>query len=637
MGARRAPLQFWDSRGGRYKPYNEHMCGIAGLYFFDQREVPQDCLRKMAAAISHRGPDQEGFYSAPGAGLASRRLKIIDLSDAAAQPMRDESTRYHLIYNGEIYNFRKLRVTLEKKYSFFSQSDTEVILRLFQEHRENAWPFLNGMFALAILDTKTKELFLARDHAGIKPLYYYQDSEKFLFGSEIKALLASGLIQPEVSTESLAFYLQLGYFPLEHSVYGQIRKLLPGEWIRADRAGVFRQRFWSIRSQSPAEDRKKDPADRLEALLKTSVERQMISDVPLGAFLSGGVDSSTIVALMAKVAPGNLKTFTVGFAPSMGYYDERPFAERIAKLFGTEHHEFVVDKRVDEIIPRLHSVFDEPFADSSAIPTLCLAELARKHVTVALSGTGGDEIFGGYRKYLAGRWAEAYTSLPGSVRSSIEKSTKLLPASRRSLWQERTLLLQRFSALTPEAQLNTQLNSIFTSSEISSLLGIDAPDFRPANGFDGTVAERMMLFDFEHYLPEDLLVKEDRCTMAFGLEARVPFLDREIVEYMFSLPFHYKVSRTSTKNLFKDVASRLLPDWVRKRPKHGFGSPVAEWLRSDLKSFAEDLLFSSSAFLKSPQIRQWYEQHQNESADHSKKLWALLMLELWHAERLMVK
>ncbi len=407
--------------------------------------------------------------------------------------------------------------------------------------------------------------------------------------------------------------------------------------MRVDPAGISRRRFWSIRSSSPAQQSKKEPADRLEQLLATSVEQQMISDVPLGAFLSGGVDSSTIVALMAKVAPGNLKTFTVGFAPSMGYYDERPFAERIAKLFRTEHHEFVVDKRVDEIIPRLASVFDEPFADSSAIPTLCLAELARRHVTVALSGTGGDEIFGGYRKYLAARWAAAYTSLPASVRSTVEKSARMLPGSRRSLWQERALLIQRFSSLTPEAQLSTQLNSIFTSSEILSLLGIAAADFRPSNGFDGTVAERMMLFDFEHYLPEDLLVKEDRSTMAFGLEARVPFLDREIVEFMFSLPLRYKVSRTSTKNLFKDVASRLLPDWVRKRPKHGFGSPVAEWLRSDLKSFAEALLFDPSAFLKSTQIRHWYEQHQSESADHSKKLWALLMLELWNSRRIMVK
>jgi asparagine synthase (glutamine-hydrolysing) len=607
------------------------MCGIAGVFFYKPQEIPRPPLQRMADALIHRGPDEEGFYYGKGAALAHRRLKIIDLSQKASQPMHDEASRYFIIYNGEIYNFTELRKELESKYDFFSHSDTEVILRLFQESRERSWLALNGMFAVAIYDSKQHELYLARDHAGIKPLYYYHDTEKLLFASELKALFASGWIEPEYDEQSFAGYLQLGYFTGGATPYRSIRKLLPGNFAKVNAGGLRIEPYWDIQkfySNPKTNSRSAEAASRLGELLMTSVRHQMISDVPLGAFLSGGIDSSLLVALMSKISDQPVKTFTVGFQ-SMGYYDERPHAKRIAELFKTEHHEFVVDESVDQILNDVVSHFDEPLADSSALPTFCLARLARKHVTVALSGTGADEIFGGYRKYMAANWIRAYSALPGAVRSSIQKAAALLPSSRKSLWQERALLLQRFMDL--DLNRGPAFNSIFTRDEIEQLIPVSgtAPVPQGPQGSE-TIAEYLLLFDYMNYLPEDLLVKEDRCTMAWGLEARVPYLDREVVEYMASLPVHLKVSAASTKKLFKIVARKHLPGWVLKRPKHGFGSPAAEWLRGELLLIAEVILFGSKSLLAlSPLIREKFSQHLRGEADNSRQIWAVLMLEMW--------
>ena len=385
--------------------------------------------------------------------------------------MTEEHARFSLIFNGEIYNFRELRSKLETTQTFFSQSDTEVILRLFQQKREKAWVELNGMFALGIYDRLSNELFLARDHAGIKPLYFYQDAEKLVFASEIKALLASDLIRPNPDMQAMSQYLRLGYFSEDTTPYQNIRKLKPGHFIRVGLTGAEIRQYWNVRSFYNNDERMPvtagaSPAEALDAFLKLSVERQMISDVPLGAFLSGGIDSSLIVALMTKISQQPVKTFTVGFS-RMGYYDERPHAEKIAKRFRTEHHEFIVEKNVLDVVPMLASVFGEPFADSSAIPMLCLAELARKHVTVALSGTGGDEVFGGYRKYLAANWVPHFHSLPSFIRNSLQKTMHLFPASRKSLWMERALLLQRFTSLSAGSDLDvlTSMNEIFSLKE----------------------------------------------------------------------------------------------------------------------------------------------------------------------------
>jgi asparagine synthase (glutamine-hydrolysing) len=606
------------------------MCGIAGVYWFKEPPLVPDVLHRMSDALAHRGPDAEGFYISEGVGLASRRLKIIDLTAAASQPMHDESGRFHLVFNGEIYNFRRLRKSLQADFPFFSQSDSEVILRIFQHFGLDCWKQLNGMFAIAIFDEKNRELLLARDHAGIKPIFYYQDDHKFAFASEIKALLASSVVTAEIDREALSLYLQLGYFPVPFTAYKNIRKIPPGCYMRIHREGIEIHPFWNIRNIRT--DPKTDPnqMDELDSLFNRAVQDQMISDVPLGAFLSGGIDSSLIVALMSKRSDIAVKTFTAGFT-NMGYYDERPYAQKVAALFKTEHHEFTIQDRIDTLVPKLSGIFDEPFADSSAIPTLCLAQLARQHVTVALSGTGGDEIFGGYRKYMAAHWAPLYASLPESIKAGIQKTVGLLPSSRKTLWQERALLLQRFSALTSNLPAGFQLNRIFLPGEAEQLL--DTPAHLPGfKSIDATLAENMMLFDYEFFLPEDLLVKEDRCTMAFGLEARVPYLDREVIEFMSRLPLQYKVSRGQTKRLFKKVASRYLPTWVLRRPKHGFGSPVAEWLRSDLKELAKETLFAPGAFLKAPLIKQRFDEHQSGIADHSRQLWALLMLELWYQD-----
>lgn len=604
------------------------MCGIAGLYYFEDTHIPAETLSTMADSLRHRGPDEEGFYVGSNAAFAHRRLKIIDLRREAAQPMSDETRRYHLIFNGEIYNFKELRSEMESRHRFFSRSDTEVILRLFQDCREKAWDRIRGMFALALYDASTRELFLARDPVGIKPLYYYRDSTRLVFASELKGLFASGQAADEIDHDSLRAYLRFGYFPGRTTPYRNVYKLLPGESARVHPKGVSITRFWNVRDHL-ASRQSASPAQTLEALLLRSVEGHMISDVPLGAFLSGGLDSSLLVALMTRLSSNPVKTFTVGFS-RMGYYDERPHASLLAKHFHTEHHEYAVDTGVEELLPQLSTAFDEPFADSSAIPTLCLARLARQQVTVALSGTGGDEVFGGYRKYMAGYWMHWYGALPHPMRSALQKTVGFLPGSRQSLWKERALLLQRFTGLDPQDRPEVQMNNLFTERELDLMLSSERKEWDP--GFaplEGAAAENLMLFDMEVYLPDDLLVKEDRCTMQFGLEARVPYLDRDVVQFMASLPLKHKVSATSTKRLFKKVAADYVPEWVLKRPKHGFGSPVAEWLKSDLRALASDALLSPNACIKSTIVSRKLQEHLAGKTDNSRQLWALLMLELW--------
>jgi asparagine synthase (glutamine-hydrolysing) len=612
------------------------MCGIGGIYFFNQRAAPVNSLRSMANALAHRGPDEEGIFNQHSVGLVSRRLRIIDLSKDASQPMQDKQEQYHIVFNGEIYNFRELRKDLESHHNFFSKSDTEVVLRLFMDQRDGCWKLLNGMFAAAIYDSQSHELFLARDHAGIKPLYYYADDHCLVFASELKALFATGMVPREINISAIAEYLRLGYFPGEWTPYKNIRKLKPGHYCKANTDGIKIHCYWSA-GEMLREETINLPAsqieDTLDCLLQSSVEAQMVSDVPVGAFLSGGIDSSLIVALMSRISKKPVQTFTIGFS-RMGYYDEREYAREIADHFKTEHHEYSVDAEIEDQLPRLIKTFDEPFADSSAVPTFCLAELAKKNVTVALSGTGGDEIFGGYRKYMAAHWSGMFNSLPHSIRRGVQKTAAILPASRKSLWQERALLLQRFTSLPTDEPPEIQFNSLFSANEIQELLQLESP-IHPLQfeAQTGSVAQNLMLFDLEYYLPEDLLVKEDRCTMAFGLEARVPFLDRDLIEFMLPLPLKYKVSGGATKKLFRKVAARYLPGAILKRPKHGFGSPAAEWLRGKLKSLAQETLFSSKAFLNSRIVEQKFSEHINGKADHSRALWAILMLELWYAEQ----
>ncbi|HSE43406.1 MAG TPA: asparagine synthase (glutamine-hydrolyzing) [Acidobacteriota bacterium] len=607
------------------------MCGIAGIYFFDGTSVPEPPLRRMASSLAHRGPDEEGIFHVDSVGLVSRRLRIIDLSPKASQPMKDESARYHIVYNGEIYNFRELRKDLEKRDQFFSNSDTEVILRLFMERREETWRELNGMFAIALYDSKTRELFLGRDHIGIKPLYYFVNDRVCVFGSELKSLFSSDLVENEIDNTSIAKYLRFGYFPGTSTPYKKIHKLLPGQYCKISPARIEIHNYWQLQQykDNPRRGSAESVEDELDCLLQSAVEAQMISDVPIGAFLSGGIDSSLIVALMKRFSKKPIRTFTVGFS-RMGYYDEREASRKVAQHLNTEHHEYSVDAGVEDILPRLIQTFDEPFADSSAVPTLCLAELARKDVTVALSGTGGDEIFGGYRKYMAAHWSGVFESLPSAVRSGVKKTASLLPASRQTLWKERALLLRRFTELSGGEPAELQFNSIFSTEDIKEMMNVDTAALLMKTEKTKSPAEDLMLFDLQYYLPEDLLVKEDRCTMAFGLEARVPYLDRDLIEFMLPLPLKYKVSGTATKKLFRKVAARYLPSWILKRPKHGFGSPVAEWLRTSLRSMTQDVLFSSDAFIQAPVIKKKLTEHLEGKADHSRALWALLMLELWH-------
>jgi asparagine synthase (glutamine-hydrolysing) len=620
------------------------MCGINGIVSLapDTPPVDPDIVRRMTARLEHRGPDDEGFYTDPQrrCALGFRRLSIIDVA-GGHQPLSNEDGTVWVILNGEIYNFGQLRTELERSgHIFETRTDTEVIVHLYEEHGERCFELLHGMFAFALWDQARGQLFLARDRLGKKPLQYALHDGRLYFASELKAILAVPGIPREIDPQSLHRYLVLQYVPAPHCIFRGFRKVLPGTFVRID-GGAARppQPFWSISPPSTFAGTYADAEARLGELLKKAVEKRLVADVPLGAFLSGGLDSSIVVALMRELGVAPLRTFSIGFSDAR--YDESGFARQVAEQFGTEHHEHIVTPEARAVLDTLAYHYDEPFADSSAIPTYYVSKWARQSVTVALTGDGGDECFGGYERYRAARLAARLDWVPRPIRRAIAAAAGIFPHAEPRTLSNR---LYRFAMTLgdPPAARYLSWVGVFNPGHLASGYAegfgraCDASDDWLSELYEaspGTPANRAMATDLVSYLPYDLLTKVDIASMAVSLECRCPFLDHELVEFAVSLPVAWRMGGTG-KRLLRDWAGDRLPAAILRRAKMGFGVPVAAWLRNDLRDVLRDRLLAPESLpiqiFRPEWLQQLVDQHLSGSANHEHRLWALLMLELWN-------
>ena len=643
------------------------MCGICGALGIPGRPLPEEgLLRAMRESLAHRGPDDAGAWTdAPRAvHLGHRRLSVLDLSPLGRQPMESADGRYVVTFNGEIYNFRSLRAELEKKgHRFRGTSDTEVLLAAVVEWGvEGALERFNGRFAFGLWDRREARLWLARDRVGEKPLYYGKVGEAFLFASELKAFRAWPRFSGTVNRDALALYLKYGYVPAPWSIYAGVFKLRPGHLLVADRPSGdirFHERpYWSLGPPAAGDGRKdlsegglREAEERLDGLLLDSVRLRLESDVPLGAFLSGGIDSSTVVALMGRLAGGRVRTFTIGFREEG--YDEAGAARRVARHLGTDHTElYVTPAEARGAIPRLPEIYDEPFADSSQIPTFLVSQLARRHVTVALSGDGGDELFGGYARYAVAEflWRKV-RRIPRLVRRGVATLVDAVWPEDLDVWAGRALealaprLARRGSRLRMKRVAGVlrfrrfeELYEDLVSPWKEALEAV--PGARPAaveafgGGLDGaSPLEIMTRIDLRTYLPDDILVKVDRASMAVALEVRTPFLDHRLVEWAVALPESLKVREGRSKWLLRRILYRYVAPELVERPKMGFGVPMGEWLRGPLREWAEDLLdpdrLRREGFLNPRRVRGIWFDHLSGRADRHSALWSVLMFQAW--------
>jgi len=618
---------------------------------FDRQPLEGDVLDRMTGALSHRGPEGRGvkLMDAEGVrvGLGHTRLKVIDLSDSANQPMASDDGSIWLVFNGEIYNFKDLRASLEQRgHRFRTSSDTEVLLRLYEVQGERCVEALEGMFAFAIWDQRRGHLFMARDRVGKKPLFYCQTPTMFAFASEIKALFQHPDVTPEVNEAMLPAFFLYGYVPTPHTVYRGIQKLPAGHALSVCSDGQLTlKEYWDV-PLSPVSPRghggdAQAIADVRE-LVTAAVRRRLIADVPLGAFLSGGLDSSIVVGIMSQLMREPVRTFSIGFAGDP-HFDETVYARQVAQRFRTRHTEFMVEPSAVDLVERLVWHYDGPFADSSAIPTYLLSQLTRQHVTVALNGDGGDELFAGYLRFYATLLAER---VPGWLRRAASDALSGLPP-----WggfRDPFRRLQKFagSAALPFSERFTRWTAVFYE-DLPRLLGdgggernghtAPAPLSLQATHLKRSGAAspltRLLYLNMKTYLLDDLLVKMDRCSMAHALEARSPFLDRALIEYVFRLPDHMKLRWGRTKVLLRRAFADLVPPAILRRGKMGFGVPLQGWFKADLRDYLHDLLLVPEARLRryvdAGYVRELYRAHVSGQADHSYRLWTLLTFEVW--------
>lgn len=620
------------------------MCGIVGIVRPRSAAIDEPLLRRMCDAIKHRGPDDDGFYINGQAGLGMRRLSIIDVA-GGQQPIANQDGTAWIVFNGEIYNYLDLRAQLEKLgHVFHTNSDTEVVVHAYDQYGTDCPKHLRGMFAFAIWDERTKELFLARDRVGKKPLLYAQVDGDLLFASEFSALLLHPKVGREVDTQALHYYLSFMCVPAPLTAYRGIRKLEPGHTLRWRNGEITTQQYWQPDFSNKIKITEEEAGERAVALLRDAVKVRLMSEVPLGAFLSGGIDSSAVVALMSEESSEPVKTFSIGFEEQD--FSELHHARRVAQHFGAEHHEFVVRPDAMEVLPILVEHYGEPYADSSAIPTYYVARETRRHVTVALNGDGGDESFAGYERYAAMRLAEKYRRVPSFLRESVvRQALSLLPSSETK--RSRVRDAQRFvnAASLPKVERYLRWVSVFDSGAKHDLYtdsfrhetrdvaasALLEPWFRNSNG--AGIVDAALLADIKTYLPNDLLVKVDIASMAVSLEARSPFLDHHVIEFAATLPENLKVRGLTTKYLLKRSLRQLLPPQNLTRRKMGFGVPIGHWFRGKLEPFLRSTLLSDKAsnrgLFRNEVVRQMVELHTRGERDYSHQLWTLLMLELW--------
>lgn len=618
------------------------MCGITGFADFQSPTAPGMArLEAMTATLTHRGPDAGSTEIAAGVGLGMRRLSIIDVA-GGRQPVYNEDRSVRVIFNGEIYNFRELRRELRAAgHVFATQSDTEVLVHAYEAYGAEFPKHLNGMFAIALHDIQRHQLLLVRDPLGIKPLYYSFDRRRLIWGSEIKALLASGMVERELDRGALNEFLTWEYLPGEGTLFRSIRKLLPGHLLEIDlrQPACSPRPYWELPRESALENLGEGEwAERVDAQLHRSVQRQLVSDVPLGAFLSGGVDSSLMVAAM-----GGVQTFSIGFEDAS--YNELPWAKRVAAHLGMPHTQEILRPDIGDLFYRLMEHMDDPIGDFSIFPTFLISQLARRQVTVVLSGDGGDELFGGYETYQAQQLAALYRKLPAPLRKGVmEPLAAALPPQ-----SQKKGLINKSKRFLEGARLGEQLGHARWRQFLDAPLRREL--FRPEAGIDLNGAaenhitrlfreaaglspvNRCLYVDLKSYLCDNILTKVDRMSMAASLEARVPYLDVELVALAFRIPDHLKVSRRGTKILLKRVAERHVPRECIYRPKQGFSIPIKNWLGGKLRPLMEDLLhpatLDAQGIFRSATVTRLKHQHLNGNANHSHILWSLMMFQAW--------
>lgn len=621
------------------------MCGIAGIFATHVSSLCdlQPTINRMVQSIQHRGPDDQGTWVSTGIALGHVRLSIIDLSSAGHQPMVNEDGRVHIVFNGEIYNFAELRAELKGHgYHFKSHTDTEVILNGYHLWGEEIFRRLRGMFAIALWDQRSEKMVLARDRVGKKPLFYAWCGGVFLFASEIKAILAWPGFKREPDYEAIHHYLTLQYVPAPWSAFKGVKKLPQASYIVVTRDGQAPiKKYWELPAPVHARPRPlPELKEELVALLNETVRLRMVSDVPLGGFLSGGVDSSAIVAMMAHHSSGRVKTFTIGFDEAD--FDERDYARIVAERYDTDHHEMVVRPDAVSIMPLLTWHYNEPFADPSAIPTYCVSQIARQHVTVALNGDGGDESFLGYSRYTQCLHTEWISGLPRPLRRFASRLVQAIPPQvdrYRALRVGRRWLsyisekdsrryapsMAYFFEHDKEAGYDRHLQPFLNNSTLDLL----EPYFQQSPSYVGGAAWA----DIHTYLPDDLLVKVDIASMAHGLEARSPLLDHQLMEWAARIPAAQKMTGGVTKAILKSAMEPFLPKEILYRPKMGFGVPIDQWLKGQLKEFTYDTLLSPKAgqrgLIKPNYVKTMLDEHCSGVRLHHTRLWALLMLELW--------
>ncbi|MBA7580945.1 Asparagine synthetase [glutamine-hydrolyzing] 1 [subsurface metagenome] len=651
------------------------MCGICGIMDFRRKPVDLHLLKRMTDILAHRGPDNWGAvvlsemegrgvrpitfgdadelvhpvgeHSDYNVGLGHRRLRIIDLSDAARQPMSNEDHSVWVVCNGEIYNYQALSSELKAHgHVFRSHSDTEVIIHLYEEYGERCVDKLRGMFAFALWDADKRSFFLARDRVGKKPLFFFQDRDQFVFSSSLKSILLNPAVTREINPEIIHHFLTYEYNPTNQTIFEGINKLPPGHLLICKNGEITVKEYWDLTDIYNTEAKAHDMeyySRRILELFEESVRLRLISDVPLGAFLSGGLDSSAIVAMMSQLEDVPVKTFSIGFDDES--FSELRYARQVAEHFQTEHHEFIVTPKAIDVLPALVWHSEEPFADPSILPTYYLSKMTREYVTVALSGDGGDESFAGYESYIGEKLVTYYHMIPSYIRNRLIRDTlKKYPESTKRIDLVRRL--KRFmekADMPPErrewrlAFSNDMKRAIYSDDFRQQVEGKDSLALREREFFrirKADLTTKLLNLDVKIYLPEDLLVKADRASMAHALEVRSPFLDHHLMEFAASIPADMKFRGLTTKYILKKAFSNLLPKKIIHRPKQGFGVPLGSWFRGELKKLSYAVLLDEKAarrgYFKRDAVKALLDEHCSGRFDHGHKIWSLLNLELWH-------